>query len=215
MKIIIRDEQGLMRCFAQVRDAKYLAQRYDSKKFLNLALGNAAYRNLKDDDFYEVKNRAVAQIILENPYIVDFSEMVKCDGLTLNRIILLSQSPISYGKQKMDEQHKVEDLLDILNFNRGMLTYPIPVYYDGNIMMDNGEVVFGSTTIPGFYMLRSYNEELDLNEYLELNSGSLYERVNPEGEMVSYEVTKVNNGLLVHFKEKNKILSQIRKRLSK
>lgn len=215
MKIIVRDEQGIKKCFIQVRDVKYLVERFESPRLERLILGNNVLRDLKADDFFEVKNKGVIEIIDDNPYIVDFSDFVKYDGLTLSRIILLSQSFLPDEKKKLDEQHKVEDLLDVMNFKRGMLTYSIPIMYDEKTLFDNGEVVFGSTTMPGYFMLRSYDESVDLSDYLVNNLNQLYSIVNPEGEFTSYDVTPLDGSLLVRFTEKKKVFSNIIKRLTK
>ncbi len=214
MKIIIRDENELKRCFIQLKDVDYLVERFNSPKLGRLILGNNKFRHLGKYDFFEIKNRGVAQMIEENPYIVDFSEMVKYDGLTLSRLILLAQNPLSTNKKKLDEEHRVDDLQDIMSFNRGMLTYPIPILYDERIIYDNDEVVFGSTTLPNYYMLRPIQEDIDLNEYLAFHHQSLFESVLPEDEMASYQVTEIDGGLLVHFDVKNKVLSKIRKRIT-
>ena len=213
MKIILRDEQGIKRCFVQVRDVEYLVQKYNSPKLGKMALGNASYRDLRADEFFEVKNMGVAKIIDDIPYIVEFGEVVNYDALTLSRMIVLSQSLITSEKEKLDEENKVRDLQDVMSFNKGMLTYPIPVLYD-ELIIDDGEVVFGSSTIPGYYMLKSYDEDLDLGSYLETNASNLFHSINEDGEMASYEVTKLDNALLVHFKEKNKLLAKIRKRIT-
>ena len=94
-----------------------------------------------------------------------------------------------------------------------MLTYPIPVFFDEKVLLDNGEVVFGSTTIPGYYMLRSYNNEMNLREYFETNAQELFKAVRGDKEMVSYDITPLGKELLVHFKEKKKSL--FKKRITK
>ena len=215
MKIIIRDEQGIKKCYAQLRDIEYLADRYGSMFFGSLLVKERRKGRKTGEDFVDITNLDVAKIIEMNPYIVDFSDMAKYDILTLSRMIILAQSPMSTGKQRMDEEHKVEDLQDLIMFNKGMLTYGIPVLYDENLLIDDGEVVFGSTTLPGYYMLRAHNKDLDLNKYLNDNLHSLFSLVSPEGEMKSHDVTKVDDSLLVHFVEKKKVLSNIIKRITR
>ena len=215
MKIIIRDEQGIKRCFVQMRDLEYLADRFGSVFFGGLVARKNRQENHKMEDFTEITNVDVAKVIDRNPYIVDFSEFAKYDALTLSRLIILAHSPMATGKQRMDDEHKVEDLQDLISFKRGMLTYGIPVLYDEDLLFEDGEVVFGSTTLPGYYLLRSSNEDLDLNSYLNENLHALFSLVNPDGEMKNHEVTKLDDGLLVHFVEKKKILSQIRKRITR
>ena len=213
MKIILRDEQGIKRCFVQVRDIAYLVQRYNSPKLGKMAFGDSYDHELRADDFFEVKNKGVAKIIDDIPYIVEFGEVVNYDALTLSRMIVLSQSFVASEKEKLDEENKVRDLQDVISFNKGMLTYPIPVLFD-DLAIDDGKVVFGSSTIPGYYMLKTYDESLDLDSYLESNAKDLFHSINADGEMASYEVTKLDNSLLVRFKEKNKLLAKIRKRIT-
>ncbi len=143
MKIIVRNEQGIKRCFCQMRDIDYLCTRFTSERFRRLALGNYIFKvdQLGEDDFIEVKNRAVQKMIDENPYIVDFSEVNMYDGFTLARMIVLSSSLMPNEKQRLDDEHKVLDLQDIISFNKGMLTYPIPILFDEKIKIDDGEVI--------------------------------------------------------------------------
>ena len=177
MKIIVRDEQGIKKCLVQVRDIKYLADRMNSPKFLRLALGSYVGKKLTGEDFIEINTIGIAKIIEECSYIVDFQEMAKYDDLTLSRMILLSRSPISLDeKKKMDEEHKVEDLVDLISFNKGMLTYPIPVLFDQKVLSDDGEVVFGSTTIPEHFMLKRNSDNIDLVDYFVSNANALFEQ---------------------------------------
>ena len=213
MKIVVRNEQEITRCFAQLRDIEYLGERYNSHLFGNLAVREHKNGHTNPYEFLEIKNESVAKIIDRHHYIVDFSDMVKYDTLTLSRLILLSHSFLPDEKTKMDEEHKTDDLVDIISFKKGMLTYPIPVFFDEKDLLDNGEVVFGSTTIPGYYMLRSYNNEMDLREYFEANAQELFKAVRGDKEMVSYDITPLGKELLVHFKEKKKSL--FKKRITK
>ena len=215
MKIIIRDEQGIKRCFVQMRDLEYLADRYGSVFFGGLVARKNRREKHSPEEFTEITNIDIANIIDRNPYIVDFSDNARWDLLTLSRMVILTQSPMSIGKRRMDEQHKVEDLQDLMNFKRGMLTYGIPIFYDENILFEDGEVFFGSTTLPGYYMIRSENKDLDLNAYLNDNLQELFSLVNPEGELKNFEVTKLDDSLLVHFVEKKKVLSNIIKRITR
>jgi len=216
MKIIVRDEQGIKKCLVQVRDIKYLADRMNSPKFLRLALGSYVGKKLTGEDFIEINTIGIAKIIEECPYIVDFQEMAKYDDLTLSRMILLSRSPISLDeKKKMDEEHKVEDLVDLISFNKGMLTYPIPVLFDQKVLFDDGEVVFGSTTIPEHFMLKRNSEDVDLAEYFSQNAQSLFEQTGIEGEMKGYNTLPFSDSLLVQFDVKKKLLAKIRKRITR
>ncbi len=214
MKIIVRDEKGIKRCFAQVRDIDYLAKRCNSTKFRRLALGNAIFRDLKPETFVDIKNMGVAEIIEENPYIVDFSEFSKYDALTLSRIIVASRSFFPDDRRKMDEEHKTEDLVDLISLKNNMLVYPIPILYDEKQLVDDGEVVFGSTTLPGCYLLRSTNPEIDLIDYFEKNAQALFESINPEEKMASYEIIKTDNDVFVRFKVKRDIFAKIKKRIA-
>lgn len=213
MKIVVRNEQEIIRCFAQLRDIEYLGERYNSHLFGNLAVREHNKGHKDPYEFLEIKNKNIAKIIDRHPYIVDFSEMVKYNNLTLSRLILLSHSFLPNEKAKMDEEHKTDDLVDIISFKKGMLTYPIPVFFDEKTLWDNGEVVFGSTTIPGYYMLRSYNKDMNLREYFEANAQELFKAVKGDKEMDSYDITPVGKDILVHFKEKKKSL--FKKRITK
>jgi len=215
MKIIVRDEQGIRRCLVQVRDIKYLAEKLNSPKFLRLALGDAINPKIKGEDFIEINSVAIAKIIEENPYIVDFQEMAKYDDLTLSRMILLTRSPVSFDEaKKRDEEHKVEDLVDLISFNKGMLTYSIPVIFDQKVLSDNGEVIFGSTTIPDHFMLKRCSEDIDLPTYFSQNAQALFEQTGIEGEMVDYKTLELSGSLIVYFNVKKKLLSKIRKRIT-
>jgi len=214
MKIIIRNEQGIKRCYIQLRDVDYLVERYNSPKLGKMALGNAAFRNLRADDFFEVKNKGVAKIIEDNPYIVEFGEVVNYDVLTLSRMILLSQVPTVSEKDKFDQDHKVEDLQDIISFNKGMLTYPIPVLFDEELLVDDGEVIFGSTTFPNQYMIKSTNPELDLVDYFLDNINDLFLEVFPGEEMKDYSLMKLDDALLIHFVPKRSLFKSLKKRIT-
>ncbi len=213
MKIIIRNEQGIASCYVQLRDIEYLGERHHSQFFLNYAV-RERNKGKKADDFIKIDNR-IAKIIDEYPYIVDFSDMSKLDIGSLSRMIVLSQSFLPDAKTKADEEHKVEDLVDLISFKRGMLTYPIPVFLDEKQLFYDGEVIFGSTTFPEYYMLRTDNREINLSEYLSSNAQRLFEEIQPGNEMASYEEFRVDNDLLVHFKTKKKLFSKLRKGITK
>lgn len=213
MKIIIRDANGgIKRCFAQVRDVDYLAKRFNSIRFKKLALDNASYRDLKNDDFFEVRNLGVAQIIEENPFIVDFCDLVNFDVLSLTRMIILAQSAFPSEKRKLDEDKKVDDLLDLINFKKGMLTYQMPVFFDEKKLIQDGDIVFGSTTLPDYYMLRSSNPDVNLLSYLEKNSQALFDCLDIEEDMESYDTIEVGKDVLVRFKVKKNLISKMKKR---
>lgn len=213
MKIIIRNEQGIVSCYVQLRDIEYLGERYHSQFFLNYAV-REHNKGRKKDDFIKINNR-IGKIIEEYPYIVDFTDMSKLDVGSLSRTIILSQSFLPDVKTKADEGHKVEDLVDLISFKRGMLTYPIPVFLDEKQLFYDGEVIFGSTTFPEYYMLRTDNREINLSDYLSSNAQKLFGQIQPDDEMASYEEFKVDNDLLVHFKVKKKLFSKLRKGITK
>ena len=213
MKIIVRDEHGIKRCFCQMRDIDYLSTRFTSERFRQFALGNYIFRDLKEDDFFEVKNRAVKKIIEEDQYIVDFGEINKYDNLTLSRMILLSQVPLPTEREKLGIDHKILDLQDIISFNRGMLTYPIPVLFDEKMKFEDGDVVFGSTTLSDHFMLRTNNQDIDLIDYFMENCNSLFALAYPEGEMKSYNIKKVNNDLIIYFEVKKRLFKSLKKRI--
>ena len=210
MKIIVRNEEGIHKVYVQLRDIEYIGERHRSHYFSNYAI-RQHNKGIKSDDFICVGNTGLAKLIVEYPYIVDFSEVVQLDSGAISRMIVLSHQFLPTPNQKADEEHKIEDLIDIINFKKGMLTYPIPVFYDNNILFDNGEVVFGSTTLPGYYMLRSYDKSMDLKAYLNENVQSLFSQVLPDKEMASFEALPVDGDIIVKFKTKNKLFSKFRK----
>ena len=210
MKIIVRDETGIKKCLIQFRDVLYLEKRFNTRsirKFISLSFEE----KVNEESFVEVRNRDIAKAIEAIPYIVDFSEMAKYDCVTLSRLIVLANSQIANEKQKLDEEKKVEDLQDIISFNNGTLTYVIPVMFDGKSMTKNDDIVFGSTTLPGYYLLKSSDKDFDYNSYILENAHSLFECVCPDQELISFQTTKLNDGILIHFKGKRKLFGSKKK----
>lgn len=206
MKIIIKDETGIKKCLIQLRDVDYMEKKYNAKsirKYLTMGI----HSELKEESFIPVVNAHIAQVIEADPNIVDFSEIVKLDTLSISRLIVLAHSFGATKKQQLDEEKKTIDLQDIMSFKNGTLDYKIPLMLDGKVMNKDGEIVFGSTTIPGCYVLKG-NKHSNLREYLELNSNALYSLIGLDKEMESYSVTELDNCLLVHFNTKKKRITK-------
>ena len=193
MKIIIKRNGETKKCFAQVRDINYLASRFNVDKLNRYVLGNS---KPKGTDFVEIKDPRLAKVIEENQNIVDVGEMAGLDDFTLGRIILLAHS--YFDKESADETHRVRDLQDIMSFNQGKLDYQVPVMLQDTIF-ENEDMVLGSSTIPGYYILRSLNGSLDLDNYLALNLKPLFWMIYPEEEMESYNIIRMDDCLLIHF----------------
>lgn len=210
MKIIVRDNKGIKKCLIQYRDVKYLGLRFDTPKIVDFLLRDIDVSKLKDSDFIEVKNAEVARIIDENQNIVDFGECVKYDNLTLSRLIILAHGFYPSEKEKLDEERKVEDMQDIISLKNGTLTYQIPVLYSPIDVLADGKVVFGNSTIPGYYVLKSNDQDFDLTAFLEENVRKLFEMVKPEEELDHYGVSKVDDCLLVYFKGNKKLRNEKR-----
>lgn len=206
MKIIIKDETGIKKCLIQLRDVDYMEKKYNARsirKYLTMGI----HSELKEESFIPVTNAHIAEVIEANPSIVDFSEMVRLDNLSISRMIVLAHTFGAKEKQQLDDEKKIIDLQDIMSFKNGTLNYQIPLLLDGKVMFNDGNVVFGSTTIPGYYMLKG-NKETNLREYLELNSNSLFNTIESDKEMESYSVTELDNCLLVRFNTKKKRITK-------
>lgn len=200
MKIIIRDGQMIKKCLIQVKDVLYLIERFNVPKLKTLLLKNR--KDLKAVDFINVTDERIARIIEENEYIVDFTSMSNYDSFTLSRLILLGHNPII---NKLDEENRVMDLQSIISFKNGELDYSIPVTLTKHLYEDS-EVVFGPSTFANYYLLDSKEEGLDIESYLDQHASSLYSLINSDQELDSFDVIKVQKGILVHFKEKKKRL---------
>lgn len=209
MKIIVKDGENIKKCLIQVRDINYLAERYELTILRKALLGKNEGAK-KEYEFVEVHNKDLAGAIEQNPYIVNFSEMAKYDDFTLSRLVLLTQIPGSTGKQRLDDQHKIEDLQDIITFTNGKLPYQIPVLFDDRITLVNEDVTFGSTTIPDYYMIRSNKKDLNLPEYLNAKVNSLFGILELDREMESFTTIELDDCLLVKFKLKRKLLGKKR-----
>ena len=72
MKIIVRNEEGIHKVYVQLRDIEYIGERHHSHYFSNYAV-RQHNKGIKSDDFICVGNTGVAKLIVEYPYIVDFS----------------------------------------------------------------------------------------------------------------------------------------------
>jgi hypothetical protein len=209
MKIIIKDGENIKKCLIQVRDVNYLAERYELTTLRKALLGKNE-DSKKEYEFIEVHNKDLAGAIEQNPFIVNFTEMARYDDFTLSRLIFLTQTPVNDGKQRLDDQHKIEDLQDIITFNTGRLPYQIPVLFDDRITLINEDVTFGSTTIPNYYMLRANKKDLNLAEYLRTKVDSLFGILELDREMDSYSTVELEDSLLVKFKLKRKRLTKKR-----
>jgi hypothetical protein len=209
MKIIIKDGENIKKCLIQVRDVNYLAERYELTTLRKALLGKNE-DSKKEYEFIEVHNKDLARAIEQNPFIVNFTEMARYDDFTLSRLIFLTQTPVNDGKQRLDDQHKIEDLQDIITFNTGRLPYQIPVLFDDRITLINEDVTFGSTTIPNYYMLRANKKDLNLAEYLRTKVDSLFGILELDREMDSYSTVELEDSLLVKFKLKRKRLTKKR-----
>ena len=202
MKIIIRNENGIKKCFVQVRDINYLAERFNVGRLNRYVLGD---RKPEETEFVEIKDMKLAKVIEGCQSIVDFEEMAKLDDFSLGRIILLAHSYL--GKESRDEEQRVRDLQDIMSFKQGKLGYQIPVILR-EVVFENEDMVLGSSTLPGYHILKSINGSLDLDNYLALNLKPLFWMIYPEDEMESYNIIKMNDCLLIHFDVKKKHLSK-------
>ena len=211
MKIIVRDGNEIKKCLVQVRDIEYLSERFELAKLKKAVLGKEEGTK-KGYEFVEIHNKELAGAILQNPFIVDFSEMAKHDSFTLSRIIFLTQTPINDGKQRLDDQKKIEDLQDIITFNTGKLPYQIPVLFDDKVTLINEDVTFGSCTVPNYFMIRSNKKGLDLAAYVREKIGSLFAVLDCDREMESYSTVEVDDAILIKFKLKRKSL--LRKRVT-
>ena len=215
MKIVFKNENNETKCLAQIRDFKYLAIRFDSKFFLTRYNSMRAHGQ-KDEDFVEITNEKTREIILNCSYIVDFSEFAKLDLVSLSRFVVLSSGSTG-PKDRLDNDHRRVDLQDIADFKNGLLPYRIPVTFDNNVFMDMGPVYFGSSTIPGYYMLRKKDVSVDLMNFLYTNYYLLYANLDAKDVCTGFDSVKVGDDVLFKFKTRTKLqqkIEDIKKKLS-
>ncbi len=207
MKIVIKKDDNDTKCLAQLRDIKYLAQRYNSDFFEDFYEAEKL-KGLADEDFIELINKKVKDIVLNSPFIVDFTEYAKCDLRTLSRLIVLSINSLN-GPNHDDDEHRRADLLDICDFKKGILPYRIPVAFDNRVSMDLGPVHFGTSTIPGYYMLKKKDINIDLMNFLFNNYYLLHSFVDDKGVCVGFESVKVGDELIFKFTTKTKLQAKV------
>ena len=207
MKIVFTNEDGSTRCLTQVRDYKYLAVRFNSDAFLAMYNSTRAHGHT-DDDFVDVTNEKVKEIILNSPYIVDFTDIAKLDLTTLSRLIVVSARSMSEN-DRLDFDHKRDDILDIMEFKKGILPYQIPVGFDNKVYMDMGPVYFGSSTIPGYFLLKKKDINVNLMEFLANNHTLLHALLERKDICVGFDSVKVGDQLLFKFITRTKLQQKI------
>ena len=207
MKIVFKNEDNNLRCLTQVRDFKYLAKRFNSEYFNKLYEAEIA-KGLKDEDFVELVKEESRRVVLDCPYIVTFNDVANCDDLTISRLMVLTGRALS-SKDKLDNEHKRTDLSDILAFKSNSLPYQIPVTFDNNVFMDLGDVYLGTSTIPGYYMLRKKNINADLADFLANNYYLLFRCLDLKDVCEGFNSVKVGDELLFRFNTKTKTQKRI------
>ena len=202
MKIVVNNGD-IKTCYVQVRDIKYLADRYSSSVFENI-FTKACAEGHNFTDFIPIADDKIASIIIFDSFIIDFSLSVGHESHSLSRMTSLSSCGSS-NTERIDFEHKRRDLNDLMNFKRGKLDYQIPILFDGlqKIEFDNATV--GSTSMPGYYMLRSKYPDTDLEHILKRDYLIIYRMLGYKGECDGVSINKVGDDLLFRFIVKNKV----------
>ena len=207
MKIVIKKDENETRCLVQLRDIKYIAQRYDSNYFEDFYMSEMA-KGHKDHDFIEITNQKVKDLVIKCPFIIDFTDFVRLDPFSLSRIMVLSNTSAN-ERDQADNEHKIRDLQDILEFKKGSLGYRIPVAFDNKVYLDLGPVYFGTTTIPGYYMLKKKNINANLMDFLYNYYYLLYTFVDDKNTCDGFESFRVGEEVVFKFNTKTKLQSVI------
>jgi len=216
MRIIIRKDDQVDKCYVQLRDIKFLSTKYKSIALKNLYL---KYLDLgtKDEDFIKMTEPRLIEIFTKANTIVDLDDYVNLDPLVLARTIYASSFSLSTDKLRRENEHRNQDIADIYHFLTGDLTYPIPIMYDNKYLIENEDksITLGSTIIPDYYIINGINKDnSELISYLEDNLEDIITNNYPDEE-VNYKVQKLNDNILVifnHQKKKKHILKKIFKK---
>ena len=201
MKIII-DEKGKRTCYAQVRDLYYLAARFKSSSFENLYEG-FINEGRAETDFVLLEDPKVVELVDFNPFIINFSEFVGYSQNALIRLAALTAGPVLHT-DTTDNQHKRNDIFDIMDFKKGQLQYEIPVVFDKKKFIDFGKMELGSTNHPGFYLLRRKDPEVNLEEVINKDYRVLFETLGLEGYCDGVYMFNVGEDIVFKFRTKHK-----------
>ena len=201
MKIII-EEKNRKSCYAQVRDLYYLAARFKSSSFENL-YETYINQGLTEKEFVYLDDPKVVELIDFNPFIINFSQYVSQSNGALIRLAALTTGPVIHT-DTLDNQHKRDDIFDIIEFKKGELDYQIPVVYDKKKYIDLGRMILGSTNHPGFFMLRRKDPEVNIEDVVNRDYRVLFETLGLEGDCDGVYMFNVGEDIVFKFRTKKK-----------
>ena len=168
MKVVRYDNNKVKLCNVQVRDLIYISRKYQLDSVMNLYV-SYINRGIVDTDFVSITDPKLISVILNDDGIVELSSYVNCDVATLSRMIVLGSTS---GVSETSE-HRKEDLSDLIDFNRGSLSYTIPLFVDGMMVKESKDQKFVcySTCFPNVFLIR----KRDVHAQFSINMGGFYD----------------------------------------
>lgn len=218
MKVIRYDNKTVKLCNVQVRDLIYISRKYNLKPVMDLYL-SYINKGFGDTDFISVTETGLLKLILNDEGILDLSSYVNCDISTLSRMIVLGAT----GGNNQTMEHRKEDLDDLIDYNRGMLNYTIPLFVDGLTVKESKDkkFVFYSTCFPEIFLIKKRDRSADFS----INLGSFYEECihsiyeKPMYQCLERDVHFVINDdymvLKINPKSKKKVSTRIKEHVKK
>lgn len=184
MKIVISNPMVGNDCYIQVKDFLTLGRVYGDKKMMNhyVAMLNQGHG---DYDFVRITNMDFVNQIIASDVIINFMDFKDEPFSYLSQFLIQLNSFFGDASEKDIASSKSDDLRDIMAFQKGDLSYPIPAILDGRLQYVDEELglICGSTILKDCYVLKSVDgravNTIDYDAFFKKAIDQIYENDYP------------------------------------